>query len=171
MTEFLASCVQGSICFEMAKGIPAAIVALIIGLIAAGITYRQYRVARAKLALDLFEKRLKVFQEVTAFLKLSLNGVAVTEYPAVLYTFDDEAKFLFGSEISGYITYCTGQAGAFRTTQANLLDKEYVAFVGEEKRHEEYLYSIELRDWLAAEIFRGGCEAKFSPYLDFSRWK
>jgi len=46
-------CVSGSICFELMKGAPAAVVALLAALIAGLIAYRQYRVAKAKLNLDL----------------------------------------------------------------------------------------------------------------------
>jgi hypothetical protein len=53
---------------DLAKGLPAAVVTLVIGLIAAGIAYRQYRIARAKFKLDLFEKRHAVFLETWAFL-------------------------------------------------------------------------------------------------------
>ena len=41
---------------ELVKGLPAAFVTLVIRSIAAGIAYRQYRIARAKFKLDLFEK-------------------------------------------------------------------------------------------------------------------
>ena len=37
-------CSQGSICFELDKGLPAAFVTLVIGGIAARITYQQYKV-------------------------------------------------------------------------------------------------------------------------------
>jgi hypothetical protein len=55
-------CSPGSICFEMLKGVPAAVVTLIIGGIAGAVTWRQYKVAQAKLKLDLFERRFKIFQ-------------------------------------------------------------------------------------------------------------
>ena len=44
---------------ELVKGLPAAFVTLVIGSIAAGIAYRQYRIARAKFKLDLFEKGMR----------------------------------------------------------------------------------------------------------------
>ena len=53
---------------DLMKGLPAAFVTLVIGLIAAGIAYRQYRIARAKFKLDLFEKRHAVFLETWAFI-------------------------------------------------------------------------------------------------------
>jgi biopolymer transport protein ExbB/TolQ len=46
---------------EIAKGIPAAFITLVIGCIAAGIAYRQYKVAHARFMLDLFEKRHGIY--------------------------------------------------------------------------------------------------------------
>jgi hypothetical protein len=54
-------CIQGTICFELMKGIPAAIVATFAAGIAGIIAWRQYKVAKAKLNLDLFERRYKIF--------------------------------------------------------------------------------------------------------------
>lgn len=51
---------SGSFYFELLKGVPAAFVALIVGLIAPGIAHRQYHIARAKLKLDLFDKRYAI---------------------------------------------------------------------------------------------------------------
>jgi hypothetical protein len=56
-------CVQGSICFEMKKGVPAGLATLIVGGIGLGIAYRQLKVARAKLELDRYERRYTVFQK------------------------------------------------------------------------------------------------------------
>ncbi len=49
---------------DLIKGLPAAFVAFVIGAIAARIAYNQYLVAKAKLSLDLFEKRFPIFQKV-----------------------------------------------------------------------------------------------------------
>lgn len=49
--------------------LPTAFVALVIGLVAAAIAAPQAQVASAKLKLDLFDKRLKVFGAVWASLK------------------------------------------------------------------------------------------------------
>jgi hypothetical protein len=56
------------------KGLPAAFVTLVIGLIAAGIAFRQYRIARAKFKLDLFDRRHAVFLLVLH--RLSKEGAA-----------------------------------------------------------------------------------------------
>ena len=52
----------GSLRAEIAKGLLAAFVALVNGLIAAGIAWQRWRVARAKLKLDLFDRRLAIFR-------------------------------------------------------------------------------------------------------------
>ena len=48
--------VQGTTCFEILKIIPTAAIALIV----AAITLQQWRVAKAKLKLDLFDRRYKI---------------------------------------------------------------------------------------------------------------
>ena len=50
-------CCPGTICFEWMKGMPAAVIAVAGVIITATIAYRQYAVAKAKLKLDLFDKR------------------------------------------------------------------------------------------------------------------
>jgi hypothetical protein len=69
---------QGSICFEMVKGLPAAFVALVIGAIAAGIAWRQYQVAKARLKLDLFDKRHPIYQQTWEILsEVVINGTTI----------------------------------------------------------------------------------------------
>ncbi|MCD6026117.1 MAG: hypothetical protein K0R08_636 [Solimicrobium sp.] len=57
----LAWFAPGSLSLELAKGLPAAFVALIVGGIAAGIAWRQYGAAKAKLKFDLFDRRCSNF--------------------------------------------------------------------------------------------------------------
>ena len=53
---------NGSISFEWAKSAPTTFAALVIGCIAGYIAFHQWRVAKAKLNLDLFEKRYVIFE-------------------------------------------------------------------------------------------------------------
>ena len=53
---------SSSIAFELLKGLPAAFVALVIGGVAAGVAWRQMRIAQAKLKLDLFDKRYRLYE-------------------------------------------------------------------------------------------------------------
>jgi hypothetical protein len=52
----LMSCVQGSICFEMMKGVPTGLAALVVGIGGLIIAYNQLKVARTKLELDRYNR-------------------------------------------------------------------------------------------------------------------
>src|ERR1700722_14950247 len=92
--------------FELVKGLPAAFVTLIIGASAAGIAYRQYEVARAKLKLDLFEKRYAIFQQTWEILSgVVRNGTRAENYGLAtpFNNFLPQAAFLFGEPIKRYL--------------------------------------------------------------------
>jgi hypothetical protein len=65
---------DNSIWPELVRGMPTALAALVIGLIAAGIAYRQYQVAHAKLNLDLFEHRNALHEVIWGYLAAALDG-------------------------------------------------------------------------------------------------
>jgi hypothetical protein len=160
-------CVQGSICFEMVKGVPAAFVTLIIGGIAAGITLRQYYVAKAKLKLDLFERRLAIFQKTWEILSLTVRDGTLEKNWGLATPFNNflpEAAFLFGSEISDYLSLCTRNWTQLRGLQA---EKDDVAGKDRQKNIER---STELTNWFFEQASTG-CKAQFGKYLDFSNWK
>ena len=98
----------GSLVFELVKGVPAAFVALVIGLIAAGIAYRQSQIAHAKLKLDLFERRYELYALLRDYLSRGMevpdshNGPDVRRFNELRARFSDavsQAYFLFGREI------------------------------------------------------------------------
>ena len=88
---------KDSLSYQLAGGLPAAVVALLVAWVA----YQQWRVARAKLNLELFERRLKIFRETEKFLVKSLPGA-----PPDSTGFVDrlpESSFLFDQEIVSYM--------------------------------------------------------------------
>jgi hypothetical protein len=97
------SCIQGTICFEWMKGVPAAFVTFIIGCIAARIIYNQFRVAQAKLKLDLFDKRYDVFHKTWLIMSGVVHkGTRDAQYGlgTPFNNFLPQAKFLFGKDIN-----------------------------------------------------------------------
>src|ERR1700722_13894746 len=106
-------CVPGSNCFEWIKALSPAFVALVIGGIAAYIALRQYKVAEAKLNLDLFERRYKIFEQVWKTVSDTFSygpkdqklfgevGLGRLGTPFNFYS--PEAGFLFGKEVQTYI--------------------------------------------------------------------
>jgi hypothetical protein len=79
-------CVQGTTCFEFFKLAPTALIALIV----AGITFGQWRVARAKLKLDLFDRRYKIFHQTWAALSGTVMRGTREKNLADLHAYDSE---------------------------------------------------------------------------------
>jgi hypothetical protein len=160
-------CFQGTICFEMMKGVPAAFVTLVIGGIAGLITYRQYKVAQAKLKLDLFERRYAIFHKTWVILSETVQG-GTTEKNYGLFTpfnnFLPEAAFLFGPEITEYLTV------ALRNwTWLRALEAEKNGVQGPD-RVANIAKASELRTWFVEQASTGA-KAMFSSYLNFENWK
>jgi len=98
-------CTPTTLYFELAKGLPTAFVALVIGLIAVGIAHRRVKLAQAQLKLDLFEKRFGVFLEVRKVLSdVAASGVyrsggELSPFNALI----PQAAFLFEPEVEAYL--------------------------------------------------------------------
>ena len=162
---------QGSLCFEMAKGFPAAFVALVIGLIAAGIAYRQYEVARAqhevtraKLKLDLFEKRYAIFEQTWNFLSTIVReGPGATALP----TFGNiipQASFLFGKEVEAYMRESSEKQTELWFIESRVRANNNVMLPEDIDR------DVELMAWFTGQA-SAGVQLVFAPYLDFEKWR
>ena len=154
-------CVQGSICFEMMKGVPAGVVTLVIGSIAGVITWRQYQVAKAKLKLDLFDRRYAIFHKTWVILSdVVIKGTREDHHGLAtpFNRFLPEAAFLFGPEIFDYLS--------------DLSDKwnELHGLEGEKNTAASIPRTTELTQWFFDEASTGA-KAKFGIYLDFQNWK
>lgn len=93
--------VQLPLWVEYGKALGAPIVALVAALIAGGIAYQQWRTARNKLKLDLFEKRLQVYKACVSVLgelhmpgRLDLKRLQELQEDAasVPWLFDEKVK-------------------------------------------------------------------------------
>jgi hypothetical protein len=161
------SCIQGSICFELMKGIPAAFVTLIIGGIAGAITWRQYQVAKAKLKLDLFEKRYAIFQK--AWLGIEDTSASVLKvadgrgWPTPFNVLLPEALFLFGKEIEDYLNELSALWIELLKTAKYLPISAEDDAKNTARKEEILAYFI--------EQVKQGAKAKFGVYLGFENWK
>ena len=75
-----------------------------IAILASYIAYRQYRTAKAKLKLDLYEKRLKIFKYFKTFIWRRITNLefVINEHENELKDFEintTECIFLFGEEM------------------------------------------------------------------------
>ena len=159
-------CAQGSICFELVKGLPTFFVTLIIGIIAAGIAYRQYAVAKAKLKLDLFERRYAIFHQTWEILsEVAKNGAREKNYGfgTPFNNFLPEAAFLFGKPIERYLKEAASRWAGLRAVEAET-DGAGI------DRAANIAKASELQNWFFEQASTGA-KAQFGPYLDFENWK
>src|SRR5262245_31515290 len=95
-------CESGTICFELLKCAPTALVSLAIGAVAGLIAREQWLVARAKLNLDLFEQRYALYELLCNCLQMIISKPN-TEALGDLFKSTDKFYFLFGAEIGDFI--------------------------------------------------------------------
>jgi hypothetical protein len=89
--------------YVRALGTPAA--AIIFGVVAAWISYRQWEISHYKFRFDLFDRRYKVYLAVQeTFSELMKSDQVSGEVLGKLAQAGNEAKFLFGDEIDAYLT-------------------------------------------------------------------
>jgi hypothetical protein len=158
---------EGFFTSELAKGLPAAIVALVIGLIAAGIAWRQKEIAHAKLNLDLFEDRFKLFNDLSALMTDAQSWLPPEELIQKAMDFTQsvaQAHFLFGETIGDYFEYVRVRALTLAQTgrsharnDGDIPTKQVL-----QKRIEELVV------WFETES--RSLRPRFRDFLDFSRW-
>jgi len=155
-------CTQGSICFELIKGVPTALAALVIGGIAARIAYHQYRVAHAKLKLDLFDKRYAIFQEIWEICSgVTIGGTQEFKNKNGLFSpFNNlrpKVRFLFGHDVERYVDSLVKNWAA-------------LAAIDPYDRPKDAEKKSELQDWFHEQASTEVKEV-FGPYLNLKEWK
>ena len=173
--KVLRTCLApGSLSFELVKGMPAAFVALVVGLIAAGIAFRQARIAQAKLKLDLFEHRYSLYMLLWEFLSEGTvvpspnNGPEVVrfrELHAKYLNAIPRAHFLFGREIGEYFESVRKNASDHNAALRRL--QQLSADHPDRSATEKTIMSLE--QWATNE--RVGLKARFQDHLGFEKWR
>ncbi|WP_186057788.1 hypothetical protein [Burkholderia gladioli] len=159
-------CVEHSLCFELMKGAPAAVVAVFGSALAAMIAYRQYRVAKAKLNLDLFEKRYELFEQVWALASAVMHGKVVGMFDPVRLNVTNalpKIEFLFGAAIAAYVREINESSAELYQLHRMMTQPGYaMSAKNTERRHS-------LIAWFGEQA-QGGCQARFGEYLDVAKW-
>ncbi|WP_152528785.1 hypothetical protein [Rhodoferax saidenbachensis] len=156
--------VNGSVSFELIKGLPAALIALGLGFVATRIQQQQAKVATAKLNLDLFERRYKLFEATWHELSQAVQREHIAISNPEFTNLFPSAQFLFGMEIRDYMDEisknCTKLWLIQERTRANqnIVPQELITA------------QTDLLKWFAKQAMED-CRARFGPYLDFSKWK
>jgi|ERR1017187_1960614 hypothetical protein len=140
------------------------IATLIVGLAVVFIAWQQWRVSHAKLRLDLFDRRYKVYEATRKFLAGIMSEATFSD--SQLFTFyagTSDAEFLFDSEVLDYLTQIRKRAVDMR-----LKNKLWQSQQGEERtrlieaEHEHLM-------WLTEQLT--GASKVFAPYLSYANIK
>lgn len=121
----------------------------------------QKDVAAAKLRLDLFDRRLEVFNVIWAHLSRDPK----TSWPySQLTNLAPKAQFLFGTPIRDYLMEVHGKLVMLDHIQG--LAESNGKVVPPNKVEDNYALTL----WILTEATEG-CRSRFAEYLDFSAWR
>lgn len=149
---------------ELVKGVPTAVVALVIGLLAALIAWNSYRVARAKFRLDLFDKRYEVFDHLWVFLSTHQDGASVDSPSfANMSNAIPKAHFLFGGEIGRLFQH-------FQDLQQDLDHNLRLLKTENNEEKRKPLQDAIVKQHKEKEDALNSLRDTFRPYLGFKKW-
>lgn len=139
-------------------------ITVIIGISVAILAYQQYRLAKDKFRLDLFEKRFSVYKGVQVFLtKIMSKGRVESSDFFEFRGSTQDAVFLFENDIPDFIKSLDEKALAVNTITEQLKGSP----IGEERSRLVEQESERLT-WLLNQLPR--LKEVFGPYLRFKAW-
>jgi hypothetical protein len=139
---------------------PQAILLLVLSCLGAWIAYKQVRIATAKLNLDLFDRRFKVFEATRDLLgHIMREGKADVGSIRVFNVGVADAVFLFEEDVTAYLKHLRERAVSLHTKTVQL------AALRDESEHRgkliDQIYVLETR---FADEYENMIEV-FQPYL------
>jgi len=143
----------------------APIATLLVGFAIAFIALQQWKVSHAKLRLDLFDRRYKVYEATRKFLASIMSEASFSD--SQLFTFyagTSDAEFLFDADVVDYLGQIRKRAVGMRTHQKLY---EHLPVGDERSRHVQAEHDELL--WLSDQII--AMTKPFTPYLGFSNVK
>lgn len=147
----------------------------IIAILASYIAYRQYRTAKAKLKLDLYEKRLKIFKYFKTFIWQRITNLefVINEHENELRDFEintTESMFLFGDEIVKFRNDLIINGKNLIKKEREIkrrIDEDNLHFTDPMALKELQIESHEISTWFETE--HKNIENRFRKYLDFRK--
>lgn len=135
-----------------------------VGLIAC----LQWRVARNKLRLDLFDRRWQIYAATSKFVDAINNDPEnVGSYMNDFNAGTSNAEFLFDSDVVNYIKLVRSHAVGMRTAHV----------LSDEKQRDEKMRTSNIerfaseRKWLIEQVQSGAVTKTFAAYLSFANIK
>ncbi len=141
-----------------------AIITLIVGVTASIIAFLQYRIAKDKLRLDLFSKRLEAYEKLQEFLiQVLQKGTVEDSALPLLAEARYKSRFIFGHEIESYFEDLWSKAVAINTLYTDLHDS--VGIPDESERRIANREHRELKSWFRNELQTS--PERYEKYLRF----
>lgn len=150
---------------EAGRAFGAPIVALVVGLVAGLVAWQQWRVARAKLKLDLFEHRYALYEEIWDHLSRATEDSPDIDQLRKFNNLIPKAHFLFGPAIGEYCELARSNAIKLRQRHRQLAALQ----PQDPRRGSAEKEVIDLSGWFDAEL--NGLRSRFSTYMDFEEWR
>lgn len=162
----MTDCNQVNWCLEILKVMPT----FIVGCIAAHISWQQSKtakeqskIAKAKLNLDLFTRRLAIFEETWSAASSVMRSNEPVPPPVSMTNLYPEAYFLFGSDVEEYMKEL-----AKKMTELSIIRQ--ITIKNNITPPDKIAASVELESWICSAAMEG-IRKTFSPYLNFQQWR
>ena len=141
-----------------------AIVSLVVGAVACGIAFFQFRIARDKLRFDLFSKRLEAYEKLQEFFTSVLReGAVIDAALPVLAEARYKSRFIFGPEIAEYFTTIWTKAGEMIVLRSKIYGPDALP-VGPDRSKVCDELAAKLH-WMFEEMNK--VPSRYSKYLSF----
>lgn len=137
---------------------------LVIAGIALSIAYFQYRNTKSKIKMDLFDRRMAIYESTKIFLKKISRDAKISLDDAVEFRRDySHARFLFGSDVNAELKSIFEHALELATLieESDVLDGD--------KKKESIKRKFDEVKWLVNRF--ENVDSVMSPYLDFHNIK
>ena len=138
----------------------SALLAPVVAVLGSFIAYRQWRLAQSKLKLDLFDRRLKVYEAATGLISSIMTSGKTKDDETFKYMVSTrEAKWLLSQEIAVYLDKQLYHKAIDLQTLAAELEGVLVG----EVRTKNVQAQAEIKKWFMAQY--PVLDAKFGPFL------
>jgi hypothetical protein len=148
---------------EVFKGLLTPLIAIVTAYIA----WQQWKTNQRKLQLDLYDRRLRVYQQVISFIATATRDFKPEPQAVIKFHAETaEADFLFGSEIHAYIRELAQRA--MKSRAAHLEYRDYTQQPPAGYDHGKVVAEMQTHsEWLSEQY--EAAPQKFRKYLDVSR--
>ena len=138
----------------------SALLAPVVAVLGSFIAYRQWRLAQSKLKLDLFDRRLKVYEAATGLISSIMTSGKTKDDETFKYMVSTrEAKWLLSQEIAVYLDKQLYHKAIDLQTLAAELEGVLVG----EVRTKNVQAQAEIKKWFMAQY--PVLDAQFGPFL------